>query len=354
MGRHLGTQWDATEDPAAEDVSEPDANEGRADAPPCSGAESLRQADTHLADTHLADTHIDPLVEAEDDAQETLLLVPLLPPGAGHQSHGQVYEQRPQRFVLRRAVPSQRTPASLLRRPLALALLACLCLLLVAGALDGMQQYALIRAQTLDAVAQIHAAQTLLDASQPSHPLDAATLHALDAELAAADHDAALLSGELGAPSGSVLLARMLPGLSARLASAAQLAGAADATCQAGRDLIAGSLLILQLRADGFLDAHGQLTHLGRAKPQAAALIQQIQVQIAQAAAQLDRAAARASSADLAVLPPSVVTSAQRPVVSALIAAEPSLHARLTAPDGWQLLARIVLGAAPVDSLLAG
>jgi hypothetical protein len=282
------------------------------------------------------------------DAQETLLLMPLLSVLAS--GTGEVVAQRPQRVMLRPA--SRRAPKGIWTRPLALALFACLCLLVVAGALDGMRQYALIRAQTLDAVAHIHAAQALLASTQPDHPLDAATLRALDAELAAADQDAVLLSTELGSPSGAVSLARMLPGLSARLASAAVLASAVDSACQAGRALISGSLVVLELRADGFVDARGQLTARGRGSSLAADLIRQLQASVAQAAAQLDLAVARARGADFGVLPPSVASSDQRAGPPALFAAEPGLRARLAAPGGWQLLARAVLGAAPQDSLL--
>lgn len=237
-------------------------------------------------------------------------------------------------------------------RPLVLTMLACLLLLLVAGALDGMQQYARVRSQVMDALYHIEAARALLDARQPARSMDAASLAALDTELAAADQEFTQLSAELGDPSGVVLLGAHFPRLSSRIASAMALADAADHACQAGRALIAAARIVLVLRADGLLDDTGRVARRGLASPQAAALLEEVQARMSLAASQLDAAVARAQSADLSILPPSVASPTQVAGLRALLANWPRLRARLVAPDGWRLLVPFVLTGAPLDSVL--
>jgi hypothetical protein len=247
--------------------------------------------------------------------------------------------------------PTQ-TRNGLRSRPLVLTVLACLLLLLVAGALDGMQQYARIRGQVMDALHHIEVARALLD-TRHATPMDAASLAALDAELTAADQELGQLSAELGTPAGVVLLGAHTPRLSSRIVSALALADAGDHACQAGRALIAAARTMLALHADGFLDDPGHITRRGLASPQATALLEQLEASMGLAASQLDAAAAHAQTANLSVLPPSLASATQVAGLRALLANWPRLHTRLVAADGWRLLIPVVLAGAPLDSVLA-
>jgi hypothetical protein len=314
--------------------------------------DAAAEAEEHEAGSEAADIASDSGI----DAQATLILLPPLappplapPPSAGIEPER--WAPEPQTSLASRAA------AWLPSRPLALTLLACLLLLVIAGALDGMRQYALIRGQTVDALQHIRDAQALLGAAQfgatpPGRPLGATTLAALDADLAAADQEFAQLSAELDTPSGVVLLGSYIPRLSGRIASAAALVDAAGEACQAGRSLVAGALVVLELRSDGFLDQHGHLTRLGAASPQAATLVQRLQVSMQLAASQLDAAVARARSADFSVLPPTIASPDQIAALHALLAKWPTMRVRLASPESWQQLALAALGAAPLDSVL--
>ncbi|HEX6818619.1 MAG TPA: hypothetical protein VF120_09615, partial [Ktedonobacterales bacterium] len=134
-------------------------------------------------------------------------------------------------------------------RPIALTLLFCLLLLVVVGALDGMQQYARIHMQSDDALRHLRAAQSLLDGRQPGAPLSATTLAQVQTQLSAADADFAELEAELGNPSGVVLLGTLVPHLSTRIAAAADLARAGDNACQGLSDLVTAASDLLTLRA---------------------------------------------------------------------------------------------------------
>jgi hypothetical protein len=204
----------------------------------------------------------------------------------------------------------------------------------------------------VDAVQQIRAAQALLDAQPPGRPLNAATLTMIDAELTAADADLARLSAQLTRPSGVVLVGTALPRLSSRIASAVSLVGAAQSACQAGHTLIDAARTILALHDAGFLDDSGHLTPRGRGSQGADTLLQRLRTRVTAAATQLDTAVARARTADLAVLPPSLGSADHVASLRGLLAGWPALHARLAAPDGWQLLAPVILGHAPLAGIL--
>lgn len=234
------------------------------------------------------------------------------------------------------------------RRPLALTLLCCLVLLIVVGALDGMQQYARIHAQVDDALRHLRAAQSLLaesqDARQPGQPLTAETLAQVSTQLNAAETDFAALRTELGSPAGVVLVGRLVPRLSSRIAAAVDLARAGDDACQGLADLVTAANDLLALRADGFLDARGQLTRAGLRSPAAAALLLHLHTALASAAGPLDAAARAISPADLGVLPPTLASSADLATLSSSVATWPQTRAQLLAPDGWRLLVPLVLG----------
>ncbi len=176
------------------------------------------------------------------------------------------------------------------RRPLAITLLCCLLLLFAIGALDGMQQYARIHAQVDDARSHLQVAASLLRSRQPGQPLDTATLAQVSNQLTAAQTDFDELRAELGSPSGVVLLGTFAPRFSSRIAAAADLARGGDDALNGLQSLIAASNDILEMRADGFLDADGAVTRLGRLSPAATLLFLHLRAVLASAASPLDAA----------------------------------------------------------------
>jgi hypothetical protein len=234
-------------------------------------------------------------------------------------------------------------------RPLAITLLCCLLLLFAAGALDGMQQYARIHAQVDDARCHLLAAQSLLRSRQPGQPLDSVALAHISSQLAAAQTDFDELQTELGSPAGVVLLGSFLPRLSSRIAAATDLARSGDDALQGVQSLIAASNDILAMRADGYLDANGNLTQLGRLSPAATLLFLHLRADLASAVGPLDAANVAVTPLDFALLPSTLIGSSDLVALNAQRAAWPRTRAQLLTGDGWRLLLPFVLGIPPTS-----
>lgn len=256
----------------------------------------------------------------------------------------------------RRARRSSRTtkplrPVRLVRRIVGVVLLVAVLALTAVGAVTAYQQYSHVRGEALDGVAHLKRVQAVLEplAQHPSIP-DAATLQTVAGELRAAEQDFALTRRDLG--RGVFAYASSVPQGQGVLDPVAALATAADEACRAGLILLDGANLVLPL-------LHGDLFPSDTPTPGTppvpaitSATLQQLTADFEAALPHLDAAVVQLQSADLAALPPGMLSAQQADQIHALLAAWPHLSQELTTADAWLHVAPALLGLSSPTHLL--
>ena len=186
------------------------------------------------------------------------------------------------------------------------------------------------RAAAADGAYHLKRLQALLQTQQLKHPSvpDAATIAATQRELAAAEHDFALVRRDLG--EGAFSTARNAGVARGTLATVAALATAADEACLAGLDLTQAALVIEpHLHADLF--ASGSASALAFTANEMA----RVTADYEDAVRHLTVAVSNAQHADLSALPGGTLTSQQIAAIHQALAAWPRVAPQLEMADGW-------------------
>ncbi|HEX5547205.1 MAG TPA: DUF4012 domain-containing protein, partial [Ktedonobacterales bacterium] len=223
-------------------------------------------------------------------------------------------------------------------RILSVTLLACILLLALAGVVGAVQtydQYSTARAEAVDGIKHLKQVQSLLKpfAKQPAIP-DPALLASVKRELTLAEADFADARGILGGWNFS--LAGHMPIASDPVSSGVSLIVAADEASLGGLALVNAVETAQPLLHAGFLASE--------TKPATpvltAAMLSQITDNFETAVGHFDTAIALVQTADLTVIPTSLVNDSTRASLSDLLTQWPTMRGQLQNVQSW-------LGAAP-------
>lgn len=245
------------------------------------------------------------------------------------------------------------------RRTVALIVLACVLLVVAAGAIDGAIRVSQVRAEASDGMQHLKNVEALLPSKNNlGAALNAVTLQKAGVELKAAEHDFAALRMDLGAPGGTMYLAAHLPKVGDTVSTGAALAAAADEACLGGLDLVSSGQTALAVLKGGFFAPKPGVTPppLPPGTPPApllnVATLAKISSNFENAIAHLNAAVAYAQNADLSTLPSSLVKPKQLAQLHGFITNWPSIRQQLAQVDGWLSVAPVVLGATTPNHFL--
>jgi hypothetical protein len=256
-----------------------------------------------------------------------------------------------------RPVRPSRPPrrVQIVRRVVAAVLLVAVLALAAVGGVNAYQQYSHVRAEALDGVAHLKRAEAVLQplAQHPSIP-DASTLQMVAGELRAAEHDFALTRRDLG--HGAFAFAASVPQGQAMLDPVEALVAAADEACQAGQDLLDSANLILPLLHGDLFPSDTPAAGTQPSSPAApavtAATLQQLTADFEAAVPHLNAAVADLQGANLAALPPGLVSKQQLDQIHTLLAQWPRISDELATADAWLHVAPALLGLNGATRLL--
>jgi hypothetical protein len=229
-------------------------------------------------------------------------------------------------------------------------LLVCLLALAAFGGLNAYLQYTQVRSEAAAAVQHLRHTQELL-APVMRHPgiPDPATVHALEKELTAAEHGFALTRRDLG--NGVFSLATRAPAGRGPIQSITALVIAADEACLAGLDLLGAAHILVPVLQGGLVAASAPTANgsTSSAPPVSAprltvAMLHQLREDFEDAVLHVNTAMASVRHADLAALPPNLVSPRQLAQLRGLIAQWPRVAPQLALVDAWLQVAPSVLG----------
>lgn len=245
------------------------------------------------------------------------------------------------------------------RRITAVIMIACVLLLVAAGAVDGAMRLSRARAEASDGMQHLKNIEAMLPSkSDLGSVLNEATLQKVGGELKAAEHDFAALRMDLGDPGGTIFIAAHLPKVGDTVSTSAALAAAADEACLAGLDLVNSGQTALAVLKGGFFASKPGTTPPpqppGTPPPPVlnAQALAQLKANFENAVTHLNAAVAYAQSADLSTLPSSLVKPKQLDQLRGLITNWPSIREQLAQVDGWLTVAPALLGATTPAHLL--
>lgn len=238
-------------------------------------------------------------------------------------------------------------------------LIACVVLLVAAGAVDGALRLSRVRAEASDGMQHLKNIEAMLPSKNDlGAALNTTTLQKMGVELKAAERDFAALRSDLGDPGGTVFLAAHLPKLGDTVSTGAALAAAADEACLAGLALVNTGQTALEVLKGGFFApvAGTKPTATPPGTPPPPVLntqtLAQIQANFETAMGHLNAAVAYAQNADLSTIPSALVKPKQLDQLRGLIANWPSIRQQLAQADGWLTVAPAILGATSPEHLL--
>jgi hypothetical protein len=229
--------------------------------------------------------------------------------------------------------------------------LACLLVVALAGAASaviGYEQYKMVRSEASDGLKYLRRAQAIVTPilKHPALP-DAATLTSLDADLTQAQQDFA--RARQSASGGLFTLAGHLPAVGGPVTSAVALVTAADEACQGGLSLTRAVEALAPVLHSGFLAGDAPSPP---APTLTSPLLRQVTAQVEGALADFTAAVASARSADLSVLPASLVSASQIASLRDALAQWPTTQLQLARVAAWLHLAPSLLGVAAPERFL--
>lgn len=259
--------------------------------------------------------------------------------------------------ITRQGLPPQAL-IMLRRRTILTGALILLVLFSLSGTIDAMIRISRARAEASDAVLHVHNIEALAPSSHDlGKLLNPATLQRMEQELLAAQHDFALLHSDLGDPGGTFFIAAHAPGTSSTIHSAAVLADAANEACLAGLDLVKSALMLTSiLKAGVFASSSNTSTIPTPGTPQPprldATTLALLQHNIEGALSHLNTAVSYAQSADLSVIPASLLKPKQVDQIHQLLTNWPQIQTQLAEVDIWVKAAPELLGVSAPENFL--
>jgi hypothetical protein len=270
----------------------------------------------------------------------------------------------------RRGLP----PPMLVRLRLRIMLWAALIVVLLgisAGTVDAVSRVSQASAEARDAIAHLHTIESLVPSQDDlGKLLDAGTLQKLQYELTAAQHDFALLRNDLENPGGTFYIAERVPVTSPILRSMRSLVDAASEFCIAGLDLVKSGQMVNDVIKAGFFassstsgtgSTNGTNSTNGTSSPGSgtppasplnAAMLAQLQQNIDNAFQYLNMAVSDARSADLSVIPSSLLKPKQVEQVHQLLANWPQIQTNFAVIDTLMNAAPELLGVTAPEKFL--
>lgn len=248
-----------------------------------------------------------------------------------------------------RTARAKRSRLQLITQAIAALLLICVLGAAGMGVASARNQYEQLHALATDAMSHIHTIQALLPSQgSVSQVLDASRIDRIHTHLAAAERDFSTLRAELGAPSGALGVADMLPVASRTLDSAAALAAAADEACLAGLDLLSSAGPIVGVLHDGLL-AQKSGTRRPALTPR---MLSDLAHNYDSALTHLDNAVTFAQAIDFTTLPSSLVKPSEEHLLQQALTQWPQIRSTLVAGQAWLAVAPVLLGVKSPEKLL--
>ncbi len=244
------------------------------------------------------------------------------------------------------------------RRTILTGALILLVLFSLSGTIDAMIRISRARAEASDAMLHVHNIEALAPSSHDlGELLNPATLQRMEQELLAAQRDFALLYSDLADPGGTFSIAAHAPGTSSTIHSAAVLADAANEACLAGLDLVKSALMLTGiLKAGFFARSSNTLTTPTPGTPPPprlnATTLAQLQHNIEGALSHLNTAVSYAQSADLSVIPASLLKPKQVDQIHQLLTNWPQIQTQLAEVDILVKAAPELLGVSAPENFL--